>query len=83
MREVDMLVSKNSIAETEAARLSSMNAEILSHGNPGQRILYVEKIRKELAEVKQVGHSEVNYSHQLTSKLESITDANRSHSTTR
>jgi hypothetical protein len=52
--EVDTLIARNELAEGEAERLSKMNAEILGHTNPAQRILYVDRIRKELAETKQV-----------------------------
>ncbi|KAG8905520.1 hypothetical protein FRB99_008779 [Tulasnella sp. 403] len=53
MNEVGVLVSRNELAEVEANRLSQLNAEILSHTNPNQKILYVDKIRRELAETKQ------------------------------
>jgi uncharacterized tellurite resistance protein B-like protein len=52
--EVNALLARNALAENEAKRLSSFNAEILGHQNPAQRILYVDRIRKELAETKQV-----------------------------
>ena len=53
------LVARNALAEDEAEHLSQMNAEILGHRNPTQRIFYVDKIRKELAETKQVGEFSV------------------------
>ncbi|KAG9316592.1 hypothetical protein JVU11DRAFT_2646 [Chiua virens] len=34
-------------------RLSQFNAEILGHHNPAQRIVYVDRIRRELADTKQ------------------------------
>ncbi|KAI6040328.1 hypothetical protein EDC04DRAFT_1535466 [Pisolithus marmoratus] len=49
------LLARNNLAEEEADRLSRFNAEILGHRNPAQRIMYVDRIRKELAETKQVG----------------------------
>ena len=52
--EVDALVEKNALAEDEAQRLSSFNAEILGHHNPAQRIMYVDRVRRELHETKQV-----------------------------
>lgn len=52
--EVDALVDRNNLAEEEANRLSKFNAEILGHNNPAQRIMYVDRIRRELAEVKHV-----------------------------
>jgi uncharacterized tellurite resistance protein B-like protein len=52
--EVNALVDRNSLAEDEAAKLSKFNAEILGHNNPAQRIMYVDRIRSELAETKQV-----------------------------
>lgn len=54
LEEVGMLVERNALAEEEAQRLSHFNAEILSHNNPAQRIMYVDRIRKELHETKQV-----------------------------
>ncbi|KAI0692009.1 hypothetical protein C8T65DRAFT_670123 [Cerioporus squamosus] len=51
--EVDALVVKNALAEDEAQRLSKFNAEILGHNNPAQRIMYVDRIRRELHETKQ------------------------------
>ena len=52
---VDALVRKNALAEDEAQQLSKFNAEILGHHNPAQRIQYVDRIRRELHETKQVG----------------------------
>lgn len=52
--EMRGLVARNVLAEEEAMRLSQFNAEILSHRNPTQKIYYVDRIRRELAETKQV-----------------------------
>jgi hypothetical protein len=52
--EVGELVARNALAEDEADKLSRFNAEILGHNNPAQRIMYVDRIRRELAETKQV-----------------------------
>lgn len=52
--EVGSLVARNQLAEDEAQRLSQFNAEILGHNNPAQRIMYVDRIRRELAEAKHV-----------------------------
>ena len=54
MKQVEVLISRNALAEDEAQYLSQMNAEILSHANPNQKIYYVDRIRRELAETKQV-----------------------------
>lgn len=54
IQEVDALIARNALAEEEAHRLSRFNAEILGHNNPAQRIVYVDKIRRELHETKQV-----------------------------
>ncbi|THU95341.1 hypothetical protein K435DRAFT_129857 [Dendrothele bispora CBS 962.96] len=51
--EVESLVARNALAEDEAQKLSRFNAEILGHNNPAQRIMYVERIRNELASSKQ------------------------------
>ncbi|KAI0329702.1 hypothetical protein GY45DRAFT_844771 [Cubamyces sp. BRFM 1775] len=53
LHEVDALVMRNALAEEEAQRLSKYNAEILGHHNPAQRIMYVDRIRRELHETKQ------------------------------
>ena len=52
--EVGVLAARNQLAESEANRLSQFNAEILAHNNPAQRIVYLDRIRRELAETKQV-----------------------------
>ncbi|KAH7921391.1 hypothetical protein BV22DRAFT_1038704 [Leucogyrophana mollusca] len=51
--ETEALLARNDLAEEEAERLSRFNAEILGHNNPAQRIMYVDRIRRELADVKQ------------------------------
>src|SRR5260370_31795488 len=51
---VDILVSRNLLAEEEAEHLSKFNAQILGHGNVRQRIYYVDRLRKEMSDVKQV-----------------------------
>lgn len=51
---VDILVSRNALAEDEAKYLSEFNAHILGHANVNQRIFYVDRLRKEMSEVKQV-----------------------------
>jgi hypothetical protein len=52
--EIGSLLTRNQIAEEEVDRISQFNAEILGHHNPAQRIMYVDRIRRELAEAKQV-----------------------------
>lgn len=52
--QVGALVARNQLAEEEAERLGKFNAEILGHNNPAQRIAYVDRIRRELAEAKHV-----------------------------
>lgn len=52
--ELGKLLTRNQIAEEEVDRISQFNAEILGHHNPAQRIMYVDRIRRELAEAKQV-----------------------------
>ncbi|KAI0046068.1 hypothetical protein FA95DRAFT_1520723 [Auriscalpium vulgare] len=51
--EVGTLAARNVLAEGEAVKLSNFVAEILSHNNPAQRIMYLDRIRRELAETKQ------------------------------
>ena len=55
--EVNALVDRNALAEEEAQQLSKLNAGLLSHKNPAQKIMYVDGIRQELADTKQVGSS--------------------------
>lgn len=50
--EVGSLLARNQIAEEEATTLSKFNAQILGHNNPAQRIMYIDRIRTELAEAK-------------------------------
>ena len=52
--EIGSLLTRNQIAEEEATNLSKFNAQILGHNNPAQRIMYVDRIRRELAEAKHV-----------------------------
>lgn len=52
--EVRCLIARNELAEGEAEQLSKFNAEILGHHNPAQRIVYVDRIRRELADTKHV-----------------------------
>jgi hypothetical protein len=52
--EVGVLAARNQLAESEATRISQFNAEILGHNNPAQRIVYLDRVRRELAETKQV-----------------------------
>ena len=55
VEEVNALVDRNALAEEEAQQLSKFNAALLSHKNPAQKIMYVDRIRQELADAKQVG----------------------------
>ncbi|KAH6914162.1 hypothetical protein BKA70DRAFT_656426 [Coprinopsis sp. MPI-PUGE-AT-0042] len=50
---IDSLLARKKVAEDEAAELSEFNAQILGHHNAAQRIMYVDRIRRELAECKQ------------------------------
>ena len=47
------LVQRIALAEEEKASLSAQNAELLSHNNPNQRIMYMDRVRHELDDVKQ------------------------------
>ncbi|KAK7692311.1 hypothetical protein QCA50_003936 [Cerrena zonata] len=53
IEEVDALIRRNALAEEETERVSKFNAEILGHTNPAQKIMYVDRIRRELFETKQ------------------------------
>ncbi|KAF8309446.1 hypothetical protein DL93DRAFT_2085721 [Clavulina sp. PMI_390] len=53
VKRVDILVSRNALAEDEAQYLSQFNAHLLGHSNVNQRIFYVDRLRKEMAELKQ------------------------------
>ncbi|KAJ7901749.1 hypothetical protein B0H14DRAFT_2668280 [Mycena olivaceomarginata] len=50
--EIKSLIARKELAEGEAEQLSKFNAEILGHQNPAQRIMYVDRIRREMAEIK-------------------------------
>lgn len=52
--EIALLAARNDIAEGEAARLSSFNAQLIGHQNPAQKIMYVDRVRRELADAKYV-----------------------------
>lgn len=47
------IIMRNELAEQEADYLSKFNAEILGHNNLGQRIHYVDRIRRDLADARQ------------------------------
>ncbi|KAF9264259.1 hypothetical protein L218DRAFT_958680 [Marasmius fiardii PR-910] len=49
---LETLSARNTLAEEEAQKLSAFNAQMIGHHNPAQRIMYVERIRNELAETK-------------------------------
>jgi hypothetical protein len=69
--QVGSLVARNQLAEEEAERLSKFNAEILGHNNPAQRIAYVDRIRRELAEAKHVScHANYSFSRYLPRMLQ-------------
>ena len=51
--EVGELLTRNALAEDVAQQLSKFNAEIVGHRNPAQRIMYLERIRNELADSRQ------------------------------
>ncbi|TCD70335.1 hypothetical protein EIP91_003964 [Steccherinum ochraceum] len=53
LEEVGALIQRNALAEEETQRLSRFNAEILGHNNPAQRVVYLDRIRRELHETKQ------------------------------
>ena len=52
--EVGVLAARNELAESEAHRLSQFNTDILNHNKPAQRIVYLDRVRCELAETKHV-----------------------------
>lgn len=72
--EVDQLLARNALAEDVAAQLSKFNAEIVGHKNPAQRIMYVERIRNELAESR---HALVLLQHEHNTVVQSKEAAQR------
>lgn len=52
--EVEILRSREAMALEDAERLGIQNAELIGHGNGGQKISYVEGLRREMALVKHV-----------------------------
>lgn len=69
---MDILVSRNALAEDEAKYLSEFNAHLLGHSNLNQRIFYVDRLRKEMSELKQVSAQGVKSSLTLDLTLPSI-----------
>lgn len=55
--EAEALVLRNELAEDELQKVTKFNVEILGHNNPAQRIMYVDRIRRELADTKHVSCS--------------------------
>jgi hypothetical protein len=53
-RTVDDLARRNDLAEGDAEQLSKLNAELLSHANPHQKIMHISRLRAELSEAKKV-----------------------------
>ncbi|SNX84705.1 uncharacterized protein MEPE_03414 [Melanopsichium pennsylvanicum] len=51
--EMKHLIERNALAEEEKATLSALNSELLSHNNPMQKIMYMDRVRHELDDVKQ------------------------------
>jgi hypothetical protein len=77
--EVGSLLARNALAEDEAQRLSKFNAEILGHNNPAQRIMYVERIRSELAGTKHVCVHHATCLNKLTPFLKQLLQSKREH----
>ncbi len=50
-----LLESREALAVEEAERITARTAELMGHGNGGQKISYVDGVRREMALVKQVG----------------------------
>lgn len=50
--EAQTVLAKLSAREIQAEELSSLNSTLASHTNPHQKILYVEKIRRQLDDVR-------------------------------
>lgn len=75
--QVSSLITRNQIAEEQAERISKLNAEILGHHNPAQRILYVDRIRTELAEAKMVSLLSRNLMQVDTSHSQKIAEVTR------
>ncbi|KAJ1020700.1 hypothetical protein NDA16_004092 [Ustilago loliicola] len=50
--QTKLLVERNSMLEEDKAELSALNAELLSHNNPNQKIMYMDRVRQELDEKK-------------------------------
>lgn len=48
----EAILSRNESAEQEADALSQINADLLGHTNHGQKIHYVDRIRKELDQAR-------------------------------
>lgn len=52
--ENEELAAREQLAAEEAERLGIQNAHLIGHGNGGQKISYVESVRREMALTKHV-----------------------------
>lgn len=48
--QMSILAGRSELFEEEAAQLAALNAELASHTNPNQKIVYLDRIRRELDE---------------------------------
>lgn len=53
-RTIDQLARMNAATEQDNRQLAEQNTELISHGNPHQKIRHVAQIREELAESRRV-----------------------------
>lgn len=53
-RTIDQLARRNAATEQDNRQLADQNTDLISHGNPHQRIRHVAQIREELAESRKV-----------------------------
>ncbi|KAN0064483.1 hypothetical protein ACQY0O_002109 [Thecaphora frezii] len=70
--EVRHLASRSELAEAESDHLATITAKLLGHSNPAQKIVYLDRVRRELQEAKrEVARFEVLLEHQ-TEKYEKV-----------
>lgn len=68
MCENEELAAREQLAAEEAERLGIQNAHLIGHGNDGQKISYVESVRREMALTKHVRGATIEWGRGLTGR---------------
>jgi len=77
--QMELLMSRHDLAEAEMSSLASVNAQLLGHANPRQKIKYVDsmkkenlKLKREVLELQSSTHSQKTQLAKLRRDLESL-----------